>query len=172
MDKKECYVVDKAQRIDRFLTTQLQQSRSQISTLIKKGAVEVDGSVVTKNGYALKDGQKITVTFPMLQESQSFDVDFDVEILYEDDDLMVLNKPSGVTTHPAPSVKEATLVDWLKQKGVRLAPGQIMRHRGDALPCFFGNIPHQRMQTFFQWPATRGGCVICVAVIFICLVCL
>jgi len=121
MDKKKCYVVDKAQRVDKFLTTQLQQSRSQISALIKKGAIEVDGSVVTKNGYALKDGQKITITFPILQISQSFDVNFDVEILYEDDDLMVVNKPSGVTTHPAPSVKEATLVDWLKQKGIRLS---------------------------------------------------
>ncbi|MDX1295359.1 MAG: RluA family pseudouridine synthase, partial [Sulfurimonadaceae bacterium] len=42
-------------------------------------------------------------------------------IVYEDDDLLVINKPSGVTVHPAPSVKEATLVDWLKLKGIRLS---------------------------------------------------
>jgi len=44
-----------------------------------------------------------------------------VEILYEDDDVLVINKPSGVTVHPAPSVKEPTLVDWLRYKGISLS---------------------------------------------------
>ena len=48
-------------------------------------------------------------------------MNFDVEILFEDDDLLVINKPKGLTVHPAPSVKEATLVDWLKHKGIRLS---------------------------------------------------
>ncbi|MBO7154540.1 MAG: RluA family pseudouridine synthase, partial [Campylobacter sp.] len=50
-----------------------------------------------------------------------FKAEFDVEILYEDSDILVINKPIGVTVHPAPSVKEATLVEWLKQKGYTLS---------------------------------------------------
>ena len=48
-------------------------------------------------------------------------IDFDVEVLYEDDYLLVVNKPSGLVVHPAPSVKEPTLVDWLIHKGISLS---------------------------------------------------
>jgi len=48
-------------------------------------------------------------------------IDFDVPILYEDDDLLVVNKPPFLTVHGAPSVKEATLVDWLQFKGINLS---------------------------------------------------
>ena len=46
---------------------------------------------------------------------------FDIKIIYEDEDLLVLNKPCGLVVHPAPSVKEPTLVDWLKSKNYTLS---------------------------------------------------
>ena len=117
----EEYIVQEGQRLDTFLTTQLQQTRSQLATLIKNGFVRVDAKVSMRPGVKLKEGQKVVVSFPQPKESAAQEIDFDVAILYEDDDLLVINKPSGLTVHPAPSVKEPTLVDWLKHKGIRLS---------------------------------------------------
>ena len=115
------YTVDTAARLDAFLSSELGVTRNQVAQLIKQETVTVDGKSVTKPGLKLKGGENVTVTFPEAKETPPLEVDFDVEIVYEDDDLLVINKPSGVTVHPAPSVKEATLVDWLKHKGVRLS---------------------------------------------------
>jgi 23S rRNA pseudouridine1911/1915/1917 synthase len=115
------YLCENPERLDTFLTTQIGQTRSQIAALIKNECVYVDGKKVARPGVKLKVNQTIKVEFPEAKKEKALDVDFDVEILYEDDDVLVINKPSGVTVHPAPSVKEATLVDWLKHKGVRLS---------------------------------------------------
>ncbi len=121
MMKKEEYCCEDAERLDVFLSKTLGQTRSQISQLIKLGAVSIEDKVVARPGVKLKEKQIVTVTFPQMKHEEACEVDFDVDILYEDDDVLVINKPSGLTVHPAPSVKEATLVDWLKHKGVRLS---------------------------------------------------
>jgi len=115
------YTCKESQRLDTFLAAEIGQTRSQIAHLIKQGAVFVDEKKVKRPGVKLKIEQIIKVEFPEAKQEEALDVDFDVEILYEDDDVLVINKPSGVTVHPAPSVKEATLVDWLKHKGIRLS---------------------------------------------------
>ncbi|MFT7004489.1 MAG: 23S rRNA pseudouridine1911/1915/1917 synthase [Sulfurimonas sp.] len=115
------YICDNSQRLDIFLASQIGQTRSQIASLIKHKCVFVEEKLVTRPGVKLKENQNVRVEFPEAKESAALDIDFDVEILYEDDDLLVINKPSGVTVHPAPSVKEATLVDWLKHQGIRLS---------------------------------------------------
>jgi 23S rRNA pseudouridine1911/1915/1917 synthase len=117
----ELYLCENSERLDTFLTAKIGQTRSQIATLIKHDCVYVDDKKVARPGVKLKAGQKVRVEFPEVTESKAQEVDFDVEILYEDDDVLVINKPSGVTVHPAPSVKEPTLVDWLKHKGIRLS---------------------------------------------------
>jgi 23S rRNA pseudouridine1911/1915/1917 synthase len=117
----ELYLCENSERLDTFLTAKIGQTRSQVATLIKHECVYIDDKKVARPGVKLKAGQKIRVEFPEVTESKAQEVDFDVEILYEDDDLLVINKPSGVTVHPAPSVKEPTLVDWLKHKGIRLS---------------------------------------------------
>ena len=121
MNKVESYICDSVERLDIFLASKIAQSRSQIAQLIKREAVYVDGKMVSRSGVKLKVGQEIRIEFPALEINEPLDIDFDVEILYEDSDLLVINKPSSLTVHPAPSVKEATLVDWLKHKGVRLS---------------------------------------------------
>jgi 23S rRNA pseudouridine1911/1915/1917 synthase len=115
------YLCENPERLDTFLTAQIGQTRSQIAALIKNECVFVDGKKVARPGVKLKADQTVRVDFPEAKKAEALDVDFDVEVLYEDDDVLVINKPSGVTVHPAPSVKEATLVDWLKHKGVRLS---------------------------------------------------
>ena len=115
------YICQNPERLDTFLAAEIGQTRSQIAQLIKQECVYIDDKKVTRPGVKLKPEQTIRVEFPEAKIEPALDVDFDVEILYEDDDVLVINKPSGVTVHPAPSVKEATLVDWLKHKGIRLS---------------------------------------------------
>lgn len=114
-------IVDQQTRIDKFLTTQLNQSRNQIEQLIKKGFVQVNSKTITKTSYKLNIDQQIDIDFPAPPSLEAKTVDFDVQIVYEDDDILVVNKPSGLVVHDAPSVKEATLVDWLKSKNISLS---------------------------------------------------
>ncbi len=121
MSQSSTFEVNEISRLDIFLTQALQEPRNQIAYLIKNGDVTVDGKTVTKPGLKLKMEQKIIVTFPEPEITPAKKIDFDVEVLYEDDDILVINKPSNLTVHPAASVKEATLVDWLKHKNIRLS---------------------------------------------------
>ncbi|MEA3384180.1 MAG: RluA family pseudouridine synthase [Campylobacterota bacterium] len=120
MDKKE-FIATKELRLDKFLSIQLDETRNQIDHLITKGFVEVENKKKAKSGLKLQIGQKIIVTLPEVKKAEPLKVDFDVEIVYEDDFFMVLNKPSGVIVHGAASVSEATLVDWLKLKNISLS---------------------------------------------------
>ena len=116
------FISSKSARLDQELALYLKISRNQVLSLIKGGNVSVNDKVVTKAGFNLNLGDKISFTLPQTTQIQSeFKAEFDVEILYEDSDILVINKPIGVTVHPAPSVKEATLVEWLKQKGYTLS---------------------------------------------------
>lgn len=121
MHDTQDFLCETPERLDKFLSTQLHTTRNQVLSLIKDGSVKVDGSLVTKVGLKLKPMQTIHIDFPEPIVTPPQKIDFDVEILYEDDDLLVINKPKGLTVHPAPSVKEPTLVDWLKHKGIRLS---------------------------------------------------
>ena len=121
MNEIKSYICNTQERLDTFLASQIGQTRSQIAQLIKQNCVYVENKLVSRPGVKLKPEQNVRVEFPEAKEEPALNVDFDVEILYEDEDVLVINKPSGVTVHPAPSVKEATLVDWLKHKGIRLS---------------------------------------------------
>lgn len=122
MKQEEVFVVeDDAVRLDLFLSQRLGQTRNQISQLIDQKCIEVDGKATSKAGQKLRSGQSVSIRFPEAKSTPPQEIDFDVEVLYEDDDLLVINKPSSLTVHPAPSVKEPTLVDWLKHKGISLS---------------------------------------------------
>ena len=127
MDKN--FIVQEANRLDKFLASQIDASRNQIEQLIKKEFVKVDGKTVVKTGLKLKENQIIDVHFPETELNPVKDEEFvkeslkdkDVKIIYEDDHILVINKPYGLTVHDAPSVKDATLVDWLKLKNISLS---------------------------------------------------
>ena len=120
MTNKE-FIAQESIRLDVFLSEQLNESRNQIEHLIKKDFVKVQNKKKAKSGLKLQVGQKVIVTLPEVVKQEALDVDFDVEIVYEDEYFMVLNKPSGVIVHGAPSVNEATLVDWLKKQNISLS---------------------------------------------------
>ena len=117
----ESFIVQSAGRLDKILTDVLNESRNQVEQLIKEGLVLVNEQVVLKTGKKLILGDKVEYKFKEVTPKVAPVIDFDVEIIYEDDAMMVVNKPSGLVVHPAPSVKEATLVDWLVHKGVSLS---------------------------------------------------
>jgi len=117
----ESFTVESVGRVDKILTDVLGESRNQVEQLIKEGLVLLNGKVVLKTGKKLSIGDKIEYRFREVVPKVAPVIDFDVEIIYEDEVMMVVNKPSGLVVHPAPSVKEATLVDWLVHKGISLS---------------------------------------------------
>lgn len=127
MDK--IFIVNENNRLDKFLSLQIEASRNQIEQLINKEYVKVDGKITSKRGLKLKIDQKIEVHFPKSQINPIKDEKFlkeslkdkNIEKIYEDDYILVLNKPYNLTVHDAPSVKEATLVDWLKLNNISLS---------------------------------------------------
>jgi 23S rRNA pseudouridine1911/1915/1917 synthase len=108
-------------RLDKVLSDALNVSRNQVEKLIKEGLVAVGDKKVTKPSFKVSEGDVVSYSFKEAEKRAPVEVDFDVEVLYEDAWLLVVNKPSGLVVHPAPSVKEATLVDWLIQKGISLS---------------------------------------------------
>lgn len=114
-------LADKNGRIDKVLSSILGKSRNQIEKLIKEGMVSIDGKIVTKSSQQVSVSSKISYGFIQASPNEAVKIDFDVEILYEDQDMLVINKPSGLVVHPAPSVKGLTLVDWLKSKNIQLS---------------------------------------------------
>lgn len=115
------FIVQEESRLDKFLSLTLQETRNQIEHLIKKECVKVDGKVVTKTGLKLKINQTIEVFLPKVEKQAAQEITFDVPIIYEDEDILVINKSSHLIVHDAPSVKEPTLVDWLKKKHISLS---------------------------------------------------
>ncbi|RAZ61026.1 RluA family pseudouridine synthase [Campylobacter hyointestinalis] len=109
-------------RLDQILSLELKTSRNQISELIKNSNVLVNDKISNKPSFKVLVGDKICFDLPKkVEETAKQKVDFDVEILYEDEDILIVNKPANLVVHPAPSVKEATLVEWLKSKNYTLS---------------------------------------------------
>lgn len=114
-------IVEQKNRLDKTLANELDVSRNQIEKLIKDGLVSVNGKSITKTSFKVEEGDEIAYEFKEAEKREAMPVDFDVEVIYEDEYLMVINKPAGLVVHPAPSVKEPTLVDWLIERGISLS---------------------------------------------------
>ena len=115
LDEIELFVESNnvGERIDKYLSEQLPDvSRSYIQKLIEFGNVNVNGGNV-KNRYKLMENDTITVAFPPPEILNVEPKDIPIDILYEDDDIIVVNKPKGMVVHPAPGHYEDTLVNAL-----------------------------------------------------------
>jgi 23S rRNA pseudouridine1911/1915/1917 synthase len=121
-------------RLDRYLTGVLGgQSRSQIQRLIKDGRVTVAGRTVAAN-RAVRAGEQIAVEIPEPATAAPQAEDLDVDIVYEDPDVVVVNKPAGMVVHPAAGHSQGTLVNALLHEvkdlsgiGGELRPGIVHR---------------------------------------------
>ena len=101
------------ERIDKFLSCRLEEvSRSYIQKLIKEGHVSVNGKPVKAN-YKLGAGDKISVEIPEAKEPDILPEDIPLDIIYEDQDILVVNKPKGMVVHPAAGHYSGTLVNAL-----------------------------------------------------------
>jgi len=99
-------------RLDIGVTDILGKSRSFIQGLIAQDCVIVNGSPKKAN-YRVRQGDKIEVEFPIPRESTAEPENIPIEILYEDEDVLVVNKPQGMVVHPAPGAWTGTLVNAL-----------------------------------------------------------
>lgn len=105
-------VTDEEGRIDAFIASRLSLSRSFAAELIDDGKVLLNGSDVKKRAL-VKSGDEVTVEIPELKEPEALPQDIPIDIVYEDDDLLVVNKPKGMVVHPAPGNSDGTLVNAL-----------------------------------------------------------
>lgn len=99
------------ERLDRFLSGMLkEQSRSYLQKIIKEGGVLVNGKAA-KASYRMDAQDEVTVDLPELLEPEILAEDIPLEILYEDKDLLFVNKPKGMVVHPSPGHYTQTLVN-------------------------------------------------------------
>ena len=99
-------------RLDKYLIDKLNISRNKLQEMIKEELVLVNDKV-SKNSYVLKLNDKIDVVGQLVIETDAKPEKMDLDIVYEDDDLMVINKPSGLVVHPAAGHFSGTLVNGL-----------------------------------------------------------
>lgn len=105
---------DKGKRLDKFLATSLQDfSRTRLSELIQQGHVRIKESPIQDPSFKVKEGQTIEVTIPPSIDASPIPQDIPLDIIYEDQDLIVINKPAGMVVHPAPGNLTGTLVNAL-----------------------------------------------------------
>ena len=105
---------DAKKRIDKFIALKLGEgySRTYVKFLIEEGFVFVGGEKV-KPRYPVSAGEEITVELPPPEPIDVQPEDIPLSILYEDESIMVLNKPHGIVVHPAAGNKTGTLVNAL-----------------------------------------------------------
>jgi 23S rRNA pseudouridine1911/1915/1917 synthase len=102
---------DQSQRLDKFLTGQLPEfSRSRIQGLIKKGLVTVNGIPAGKAGQSLEDGAVVQVVIPPAEPTDLQPEEIPLAIIFENDAVLVVNKPAGMVVHPAAGHSRGTLV--------------------------------------------------------------
>lgn len=114
MDLIEIFVDEEDdERLDAYLAQELNQvSRTYIQKLIKDGLVFVNGSVM-KPRYQVREGDYIRVNIPKPRELEIIPEDIPIDIVYEDDDIAIINKAKGMVVHPAPGNYTGTLVNAL-----------------------------------------------------------
>lgn len=101
-------------RLDRWLSNQLPDfSRSRLQQLIEQGNVQVNGHVCTSKKATVKMGDRIQINIPAVQPLELIPEEIPLDILYEDDSLLIINKPAGLVVHPAPGHSDGTLVNAL-----------------------------------------------------------
>lgn len=103
---------DASKRLDVYLSEQTEFSRSAATRLIEDGAVKVNGKAETKK-YKTTVGDVITLTLPELAECEVVPQNIPIDVVYEDDDIIVVCKPQGMVVHPAAGNADGTLVNAL-----------------------------------------------------------
>ena len=103
---------DNGKRLDQFAAPASDLTRSALTRLIENGAVTVNGKTVVKN-YRVKEGDQVQIDLPAPEPCEAIPQNIPLDIIYEDEDLIVINKPVGMVVHPAAGNPDGTLVNAL-----------------------------------------------------------
>ena len=103
---------DAGKRLDAFLAENTDLSRSAAAKLIESSAVTVNGKKTEKK-YLIKEGDEAEVILPEVEEYEAVPENIPLNVIFEDSDIIVINKPSGMVVHPAPGNYTGTLVNAL-----------------------------------------------------------
>lgn len=112
MEEKLIKVENFAGRIDTYLAQKLDITRNSVSKIIEDKNVVLNGKIISKSAK-IKDGDIINVTIPDPVDANILPENIPLDIVFEDDDLLVVNKPKGMVVHPAPGNYSGTLVNAL-----------------------------------------------------------
>ena len=119
---------DTGTRLDSFLSRRVEGlTRSAAARLLAEGCVTCDGAVPGKS-YRIAGGEELCVTLPEAEEPEAVPQDIPLDVVYEDEDVIVVNKPVGMVVHPAPGHPDGTLVNAL------------LHHCGDSLSGIGGEM--------------------------------
>lgn len=166
-------------RLDRALSVLVRDSsRSFLQELIRNGSVSADGKAVTVPRFPVKSGMIISVVIPEPEENDTLavDTDFDFDIIYEDEHMLVINKPAGVAVHPGAGNPDGTVVNALLGRypgfaelfaGVDVRPGIVHRLDKDTTGCLviaktpqaqykLGMAFAERKTSKIYWALVRG----------------
>ena len=165
---------DARSRIDQFLSAALPHlSRSRLQTLIKSGHILLNGAL-TKPGTKLQPADRVTVNEPAPTAIDTQAEAIDLQVIFEDADLIVINKPAGMVVHPGAGNWEHTLVNALLHHcenlsgiGGQLRPGIVHRLDKETSGCLIAaknDLAHQQLQKQFAdrkvlkiyWALARG----------------
>ena len=148
-------------RLDRFLAEESEDlSRSYIQKIIEDGGVLVNGKTAAKTGLRLKEDDRVSIDVPeaVIPEIKAENIPLD--IVYEDSDIIIVNKPKGMVVHPAPGHYTGTLVNGLMYhctdlSGINgvLRPGivhRIDRDTSGLLVCAKNNFAHSCLADQFK----------------------
>lgn len=134
MAQEIAFAADRDERLDVLVAEAADVTRSRAAALIKEGRVQVDGAVREKAGFAARAGADIRVDIPDAAPARAVAQDIHIDIVYQDADLAVVFKPSGMVAHPAAGNPDGTLVNALLAKldslsgiGGEMRPGIVHR---------------------------------------------
>lgn len=172
-------------RIDKYITDCVSDfSRTQIQRLIENGYVFAGEDIISDKNFKTRQGDVYQITLPPPVEAAPQAEDIPLDVLYEDEDLIVVNKPAGMTVHPAAGVYSGTLVNallfWCKNSlsgiGGVLRPGIVHRidrntsgilvvakndiaHRGLAEQFFYHSIERTYYAVVYGVPSPLTGTI-------------
>jgi 23S rRNA pseudouridine1911/1915/1917 synthase len=160
---------DQGERLDAFVARKTRLSRTRVQKLIDSGHVRVSGAVAVRRAEPVAAGQRVEVFVPPAERVALIAEDLPLDVVYEDEALLVVNKRAGVVVHPAPGHPRGTLVNALLHHvrdlagvGGRLRPGIVHRldkdtsgllvvaKRDDAHQGLVQALKERRMRRLYQ----------------------
>ena len=155
------FTVDKVSRLDNFIADATPElTRSRCAILLKNGCIKVNGQVITKKSFKVQIGQEVTLIIPDPVSISTPAEDLGVSVIFEDQDLLILKKPSGVLTHPihpgqGGSMVSAALFICSQLSGIngKLRPGvvhRLDRETSGILVMAKNDYAHNKLQRDFH----------------------